>query len=331
MRAAVVGAGVMGLATARELAKRGHDVDVHEQFDLLHTRGSSHGTSRIFRLSYPEEEWIRLAQRAYALWREVEEESGTRLIELHGLVDVDTDPTERLRAFAACGVHHEELSPAEVRQRFGFAYDEIPRLVFTADAGISLAAESVRTFADEARKYGARIHERSPVERLEDVDADVVVVTAGGWAPALLSAAGIDLAAQPTRETIAYYRLREDGVFPSLIDELQERQYFALAAPGVGIKAGLHHSGAPTDPDREEGPDAEIVSAVSEWVARRLPRVDPSPLHAESCIYTNTADLRFVCERRGRIVVGSACSGHGFKFAPAVGEQLADLAESSES
>jgi sarcosine oxidase len=326
---AVVGAGVMGLATARELAKRGHDVDVHEQFDLLHTRGSSHGTSRIFRLSYPEEEWIRLAQRAYALWCEVEKESGARLLELHGLVDVDIDPTERLRAFAACGVDFEELSPADVRQRFGFAYDEIPRLVFTADAGISLAAEAVRTLADEARRHGARIHERSRVERLEDVDADVVVVTAGGWAPALLSAGGIELAASPTRETIAYYRLREDGVFPSLIDELHEHQYFALAAPGVGVKAGLHHSGAPTDPDRDEGPDAEIVSAVSAWVARRLPRVDPSPLHAESCIYTSTADLRFVCERRGRIVVGSACSGHGFKFAPAVGEQLADLAEAS--
>jgi sarcosine oxidase len=327
MKAAVIGAGVMGLATARELAKRGHDVDVHEQFELLHTRGSSHGTSRIFRLSYPEEHWIRLAQRAYELWREVEEESGARLLELHGLVDVDVDPTDRLRAFAACGVAHEELSPADIRRRFGFAYDEIPRLVFTPDAGISLAAEAVRTFADEARKHGARIHEGSRVERLEDVDADVVVVTAGGWAPELLGTAGIALAARPTRETIAYFRLRDDDVFPSLIDELHDRQFFALAAPDVGVKAGLHHSGRPTDPQREEGPDAEIVSVVGDWVARRIPRVDPAPLHAESCIYTNTADQRFVCERRGRIVVGSACSGHGFKFAPAVGEQLADLAE----
>ena len=327
MRATVVGAGVMGLATARELAKRGHEVDVHEQFDLLHTRGSSHGTSRIFRLSYPEERWIQLAQRAYALWREIEAESGRRLLELSGLVDVDVDPTERLRAFAACGVAYEELSAEDVRQRFGFAYDDVPRLVFTADAGISLAAESVRTFADEAARFGARIHERSRVDRLDDVDADVVVVTAGGWAPTLLRTAEIELEAQPTRETIVYFRLRDDHVFPSLIDELGERQFFALAAPGVGVKAGLHHSGAPTDPEREEEPDLGVVAAVSEWVARRLPRVDPSALHAETCIYTNTADLHFVCERRGRIVVGSACSGHGFKFAPAVGERLADLAE----
>jgi sarcosine oxidase len=327
LKVAVVGAGVMGLATARELAKRGHDVDVHEQFDLLHTRGSSHGASRIFRLSYTDERWIRLAQRAYVLWREVEEESGTQLLALYGLVDVDSDPTERLRAFAACGVAHEELSSGDVRRRFGLAYDEIPRLVFTPDAGISLAAEAVRTFAHEARKHGARIHEGSRVERVEDVDADAVVVTAGGWAPGLLGASGIELRVKPTRETIAYYALRDAEVFPSLIDELGERQFFALAAPGVGVKAGLHHSGGPTDPDRDEGPDGQIVEVVSDWIARRMPRVDPSPLHAESCIYTSTVDLNFVCERHGRVVVGSACSGHGFKFAPAVGEQLAGLAE----
>ena len=85
MNVAVVGAGVMGLATARVLAQRGHDVTVYEQFELKHKRGSSHGTSRIFRLSYDEEHWIRLAQRAYELWRELERESGRTLLELDGL------------------------------------------------------------------------------------------------------------------------------------------------------------------------------------------------------------------------------------------------------
>lgn len=327
MRAAVVGAGVMGLATARELARRGHDVDVHEQFELGHTRGSSHGTSRIFRLSYTEERWIRLAQRAYELWREVERDAGQTLLELYGLVDVEPDATERLRAFDACGVAYEVLDADEVRDRFGFAYDDVDQLVFTPDAGISLAGAAVRAFADAAVAHGARIHERSRVERLLDLDADAVVVTAGGWAPRLLHDANIELAAAPTRETVAYFALREDGVFPSLIDELEGRQLFALAAPGVGVKAGVHHAGRPTDPDREEGPDETIVARVSAWIERRLPRVDPSALRAEACIYTNTADQSFACELRGRIVVGSACSGHGFKFAPAVGELLADLAE----
>ena len=72
-----------------------------------------------------------------------------------------------------------------------------------------------------------------------------------------------------------------------------------------------------------------IAADVSErWVARRLPRADPAPLSAETCIYTNTADDSFVCELHERIVVGSACSGHGFKFAPACGQRLAALAAS---
>lgn len=327
MKVAVVGAGVMGLATARELARRGHQVEVHEQFDLGHTRGSSHGASRIFRLSYTEERWIRMAQRAYELWRAVERESGRRLLELHGLVDVERDLTARIRAFDECGVRYEQLTPAAVRERFGFDYDDAERLVFTPDAGISRADEAVRTFAELAVAHGAVIREHARVDRLADLDADAIVVTAGGWAPTLLAEAGIDLAAQPTRETVAYFALGDDGVFPSLIDELGGRQFFALTAPGVGVKAGQHHSGRETDPEREEPPDEAVVAQVSEWIERRVPRVDPEPLRAETCIYTNTADDSFVCELHDRIVVGSPCSGHGFKFAPAVGERLADLAE----
>ena len=104
MNVAVVGAGVMGLAAARAIAQRGHAVTVYEQFELGHTRGSSHGSSRIFRLSYAEEHWIRLAQRAYELWRELEKESGRELLALHGLLDVDPDPGARLAAFASTGV-----------------------------------------------------------------------------------------------------------------------------------------------------------------------------------------------------------------------------------
>ena len=327
MRAAVVGAGVMGLATTRALAQRGHDVVLHEQFELGNTRGSSHGASRIFRLSYPEPEWVELAQRAYALWRELEEESGRQLLELEGLVDAERDPAPRLAALRERGVPHEELTAEEARERFGLAYDDLERVVYTADAGISLADEAVRAFAEGARAAGAEIREGARVERLDDVDGDVVVVTAGGWAPRLLSDAGIDLPAEPARETVAYFALREETAVPSVIESLEPKEYFALRAPGVGLKAGWHHSGKPTDPDDDGAVDEEVVEVVSQWVARRFPRVDPTPLSAETCIYTNTSDTRFVCETHGRIVVGSACSGHGFKFAPAVGELLANIAE----
>jgi sarcosine oxidase len=325
-RVAVVGAGVMGLASARVLAQRGEDVTVYEQFELGNTRGSSHGASRIFRLSYLEDDWIALAQRAYALWRELERETGAQLLKLNGLLDAESDTAKRIAAFERHGVAYEVLEPDQIAIRHSIAYDR--PLVFSPDAGISLAAESRRAFESSARAAGAEIREHARIDSLDEVDADVVVVTAGGWAPKLLADAGIELPATPTRESTAYFALPDDRNVPSVIDELDVREgrsFYALEAPGVGLKAGLHQSGAPTDPDDTGEPDAHLLEIVSEWVARRFPFVDATPVATETCIYTTTSDDRFVLERHGRIVVGSACSGHGFKFAPAIGELVAEL------
>ena len=101
---------------------------------------------------------------------------------------------------------------------------------------------------------------------------------------------------------------------------------YSLHDPVHGLKAGAHHAGAEADPDLEGSPDPAIVERIAAWVRERFPEVDPDPVEAQSCLYTTTSDEHFVLERRGRVVVGSACSGHGFKFAPAVGRRLADLA-----
>jgi sarcosine oxidase len=101
---------------------------------------------------------------------------------------------------------------------------------------------------------------------------------------------------------------------------------YALPAPGLGLKAGLHHSGPVADPTETGSPEQNAVRWASGWVASRFPEADPSPLATETCLYTNTADESFVLERHGRVVVGAACSGHGFKFAPLLGRTLAALA-----
>jgi sarcosine oxidase len=100
----------------------------------------------------------------------------------------------------------------------------------------------------------------------------------------------------------------------------------ALQGHRAGLKAGAHHAGHAADPDTEEGADPEIVARIAAWVGERFPDVRPEPVGEQSCLYTTTADESFVLERRNRIVIGSACSGHGFKFAPAIGRRLAALA-----
>jgi sarcosine oxidase len=297
VRVAVVGAGINGVAAAYALACGGDEVTLYEQFRIGHTLGSSHGASRIFRLAYPEAEWVRLAQESLAGWRALEADSGETLLELNGLVELAPPGAESSRAaLEACGARFEE--PTEV-------------------AGLALPGRGSVIF-----QAVARLVEEAHIEHLDALDADVVVVTAGPWARRLVP----DLPVEPTRETVCYFRLA--GAPPSVVDYGTERGdcFYALRDPEGGIKAGLHGSGLPADPDAEGPPDPTVVELVCDWVGARFPGVDPAPVRVETCFYTCTDDERFLLERRGRIVVGSACSGHAFKFAPAVGERLAALA-----
>jgi sarcosine oxidase len=331
----VVGAGVMGLATARALARAGRDVLLFEQFTLGHDRGSSHGTSRIFRFSYPEREWVERAMASLPHWRELEAEAGEPLLELHGSIDLgDWEPNRE--ALAAAGAAFEILERPEADRRLGLVLEPGERALFQADGGVALADRALAALAASVREQGGTIAEETRVVsvsearegvrvELEDreLTARVAVVTAGAWAPRL-----VDLAdAFPTQETTAYFR--HDGPIPSLIDTTPSVVAgYALAAPGRGVKASMHKTGPRLDPDAPSEPDHAIAAATGEWIARRFPAVDPEPMQLETCVYTNLPEDRFACERRGNVVVGSACSGHGFKFAPLIGAELAALASS---
>ena len=323
-RVAVVGAGVMGCAAAWALTERGADVTVLEQLDLDHARGSSHGRTRIVRLAYPEPHRVRLAAEALAGWRELEAASGQQLLGLYGLVElVPGSGATSAAALDACGVEHRALDAAGALA-LGAVLPPGWAALFQPEAGIVRADLARHAFLDVATSRGARVETGHRVRALDDVDADVVVVTAGPWAVRLVPG----LPVRATRETLAYYR-REGPPPPAIVDlspETGGHAMYALHDPVHGLKAGAHGSGVEADPDEEGAPDPEIVARISAWVGERLAGVEPVPVGAETCFYTSTVDGEFVLERRGRVVVGSACSGHGFKFAPAVGRRLAALA-----
>jgi sarcosine oxidase len=320
-RVAIVGAGVMGCAAAWALAERGAEVTLVEQFELDHDRGSSHGRTRIFRLAYPEPHWVQLAEEALAGWRELERETGVGVLALHGLVELCSSAELTSRdVLAARGIEHRLLD-ADGARALGIELPDGWAALWQPDAGVVLADAARHAFLTAAQPHLVTGHR---VESIDDVDADVVVVTAGPWITKLAP----DVPVRVTRETVAYFSLEGAPVasIVELDDETRRHAMYALHDPVHGLKAGAHHAGHPADPDADEPPDDAIVARIAEWVGERFPRAGTEPVAADTCIYTTTDDESFLLERRGRVVLGSACSGHGFKFAPAVGRRLADLA-----
>ena len=346
----VIGAGIVGVATARALADGLRSVVLLEQFELGHARGSSHGTSRIHRLNYGDERFVRLAQAAGEAWRVLEEERGERLLERVGVIDLGPAAPATVKALAACGVRYETLTAGEVASHWPIRLEPGETAVFQGDGGFLHAARAYATLLGAAIDGGIEVRERTHVEALAlergsvrlslatgELIARAVVVTAGAWAPRLVATVGVELPVVPTRETVVYLDLPGADGLPPLIDYAgvpapgqggvarPGNSTYSLAAPGRGLKAGLHHAGPVADPDEVGAVDESVAAWVAQWASRRYADIG-SPLGAETCVYTSTADESFVLERHGRVVVGSACSGHGFKFAPVVGRTLAALA-----
>jgi len=319
---AIVGAGVIGLATARALSRAGRDVVVYEQFEPGHARGSSHGRSRIFRLAYSEADWVRLAQEALAGWRELEAQTGEPLLQLDGLVEIVADLRESsAAALEACGVAWEKLDRDEVERRFRLRIPPGSFGVLQPEAGVVRADRALAAFASGIDvRYGAH------VASLADLDAACVVVTAGAWVNDLVRP---PIPVRVTRETVCYFRPAEARPMPAFVSFGPRTGgicFYALSDPVHGIKAAAHHTGPEVDPHETGRPDTALVDAITAWVAEHVLLADPRPVETQSCLYTTTVDERFILERRGSVVVGSACSGHGFKFAPAIGARLAALA-----
>jgi sarcosine oxidase len=330
----VVGAGVMGLASAWALERAGRDVIVLEQFEVGHPYGSSHGVARIFRFAYDDPEWVAFAQEALPLWRELEEESGLMLLSLTGLLDASTDSALLRAALDARGAEYEVLDPHETARRFGITVTD--DVVLELHGGTMRADRSLTAFrAGFSVEEGVRVLELAEAGdgvRLETtsgpIEARLAVVAAGAWATPLLAGAGVQLETLVTRETVAYFDLPGAESLPCLIDwhARMGRHGYSLASGKGVLKVGLHHSGTNVEPGGTGEPDPRIVEAIAEWVATRYPAANPEPTSAETCLYTSIEDDRFVIERHGPVVACSACSGHGFKFAPAVGQRVAELA-----
>jgi sarcosine oxidase len=339
--AIVVGAGVMGSAAAWQLARRGWSVVVLEQFEPEHTRGSSHGGSRIFRLAYPEPFWIALAREARTVWRELEHDAGASILVETGSAD-HGDPTGvgAIRsALEAESAPYEMLEPAAATERWpGMRFDG--PVLHQPDGGRLEAAVAWRSLIGQSERRGAAVRWSSPVRALdvrtdrvqvatdhETYDAAVVVAAAGAWVEDLVSP---HLTLPPlivTQESAFHFAPCEPVPWPSFIHHGAVFRY-GLETPGEGVKVAEHHTGPTvTAAGRDFLVDGATRARVSNFVEQWLPGLVPGPVTEVTCLYTNTATEDFLLDRVGPVVVVSACSGHGFKFAPLIGRMAADLAD----
>ncbi|MFC4029879.1 FAD-dependent oxidoreductase [Streptomyces polygonati] len=344
-RVVVVGGGVMGSSAAWHLAARGDEVVLLEQFAPGHDRGSSHGSSRIFRLAYADPFYLGLAVRALPLWQRLEEETGIGVLALTGAVDHGPARTVSAleEALRAAGRPAEALSPAEAGERWpGLRVDTAA--LFHPEAGRLHADRAVTAFQTAARKHGARIRHGVKVARVtargsgaevvtaeeEVLTADAVVVAAGGWTPRFAAPGDRELPAmRVTAEQPAHFAAADALGWPSFIHHggagLPEGPGVYGLGSADGVKAGFHGVGPVVDPDRDRVINAEMLRDLLEYAERWLPGVDRTNPVPKTCLYTTTPDHDFVIDRSGPCTVLAGFSGHGFKFASVIGELAADL------
>jgi sarcosine oxidase len=352
--AIVAGLGAHGSAAAYQLASRGQDVLGFDRFARGHTLASFGGLSRIIRLSYYEHaSYVPMLKRAWDLWRELERDSGERLLTQTGGLYMGAPDGElvsgSLTSARTHGLAHKVLDSVELRRRYP-VFNVHPDWVGVLDeqAGWLAPERAVETHLRLAERHGATLRFEEPIEHFELDGSGVrvtsahgaysarrLVITAGSWLPRLLPRLAPHLWVE--RNVLFWFEpLGNFDVFaqlPVYIVEDTDRMYYGFPYdPDHGLKLAGLHFGDRVDPDTiDREPRAQDEDRIRGWLRRRMPIANGERRRAQVCMYTNSPDGHFIIDREGPVTYASACSGHGFKFASAIGEILADLAITGRS
>jgi len=349
----VLGGGTMGTAAAWELGKRGVRALILEQFEHVHDRGAHGGKTRIIRHAYAEgPEYVPLVERADDLWQALEAESGRRILVRCGGLELAAPgyahAASARRSAEVHGLPHETLSPAEATRRWpAVAVPEDWDVLFSPQAGFLLTEPALEAMADGARRRGVAIQTLEPARSWSTAGGGVevrtdratyraerLIVAAGAWSGPLLAELGLPLT---VLRKVLWWLAVEDPVpfapdrFPVFITDSDSGEIYGFPIfEHSGLKIADHGGGDPTSPDAVDRRVREEEKGNVVALARRLfPLATDRVLESAVCLYTMTPDHDFVIDRHPehrRVVLGAGFSGHGFKFATAVGELLVSLA-----
>jgi sarcosine oxidase len=358
----VIGVGGVGSSALYHLAKQGLRVLGIEQFGLAHDRGSSHGETRVIRKAYFEHaDYVPLLQESYRSWQSIEEEWGSQLLHLAGLIEIGPPdgvliPGVR-RACEEHGIALESLSRRDLSERMpGFTLQEGQEILFESDGGYLLVEECVRAMATLAELRGAQVKWNHRVRTwwpdgqgvVVETDngmysADRLVVTTGAWAVPMLRGLGVECrvlkkhlhwvavppdAYQEQRGSPLFFYETDAGYYYGF-PQIAYTQASSSGKKDACIKVAEHSGGElltdPSDITREV--DSNEQKRVGSFLREYLPLASSHFMRHAVCMYTMSPDEHFIVDRHPeflQVCLAGGLSGHGFKFAPVLGKELAD-------
>jgi monomeric sarcosine oxidase len=350
---AVVGGGIMGFATAHSLLKRGvKRVVVLERYDIGHDRAASTDRTKAIRYEYAEDEmYSRMVGRSIELWRELQLVSGSELYVNCGVVCWGRgEMSHALLSYntvSKLGVPIREVSPEELSRVYPqFDRADIEYATINPEGGFLRASTCVAAFADQIRRNGGTIREHAYVTGISEqgegvavclddgelVEASKAIFTVGAWGANVLPSLRLRLPLTANRQQVVYVGgLPESfapGPFPVFLNLDHDFYGFPLDSEGL-LKASIHLPGPVIDPNVPQSPDPNFTEHVQDLLRKYIPEAGRGPVVLERmCMYAMTPDEDFILDQfpgRANLYIGAGFSGHGFKFAPLIGEMLAAL------
>ncbi|MCH8004422.1 MAG: N-methyl-L-tryptophan oxidase [Nanoarchaeota archaeon] len=341
----IVGAGVMGAATAFYLSKYGKKILLLDQFRVKNTLNSSQDYSRVFRYEYGDDEfYTNLAVESLKLWKEFERETGRQFYFQCGeLLIAESKENYALKCYKTLKkLDHpvDLLDEKDLKKRFPQFSAKLG--VLDHHGGVLEASSVVESFVERAKKNGVLILENAKVIRIENdtvfldgknIKFKKLVVTCGVWTSKL-----IDVPITITKQQLVYFKPKNIQNFTKdkfpLFGYL-DKGFYGFPIHGIdAVKVSNHLPGKVVDPDEDDRKVSEdFIESCKSFFRKFIPDLaDTEVVKTKVCFYSMTSDEDFIIDKlNDRVIIGAGFSGHGFKFAPLIGKILSDLAISGET